>query len=91
MKRTLKFILEVEIEIDGKIPEDNEITDRLISSLNEGMPSVIFDSDELDCMVCVNSWEYTHEEPRLVSCALDGSTCTLNVNGTERYYTEDLK
>ena len=27
------------------------------------------------------------EEPRLVSYAVDGSTCTLNIDGVEHYYT----
>lgn len=27
------------------------------------------------------------EEPRLVSYALDGETCTLNIEGVEYYYT----
>ena len=57
-KRTLKFTLEVEIEIDGKIPPDSIINERLIGALNDGMPSVVFDDDERDCMVCVNSWGY---------------------------------
>ena len=55
---TLKFTLEVEIEINGKIPSDTIINDRIINALNEAMPSVIFDDDKLDCLVCVNSWEY---------------------------------
>lgn len=31
--------------------------------------------------------ESDKEEPRLVSYALDGSTCTLNIDGVEYYYT----
>jgi len=59
-KRTLKFNLEVEIEIDGNIPPASIINERMIVALNDGMPSIVFDDDELDCMVCVNSWGYTH-------------------------------
>ena len=58
MKETHKFTLEVEIEIDGKRPSDEVLNDRFIGALNETFPSIVFDDDELDCSVFVNSWEY---------------------------------
>lgn len=54
----MKFSLEIEIGIDGQIPPDNAINDLIIAELNGAMPSIFFDDDELDCMVCVNNWDY---------------------------------
>lgn len=59
-KRTVNLSLSIKLEIDGKIPADNEIINRLIVALNESMPTVAFDSEELGCMAWVNSWEYIH-------------------------------
>jgi len=57
-KYTLKFALEVEIEINGERPSDEILQDRFIDAVSERFPSVVFDDDELDCTVFVNSWCY---------------------------------
>ncbi len=59
MKETLKFNLEVEIEVDGIRPSEAVLNSRVIEGLNEAFPSLLFDDDEIDCAVFVNSWEYT--------------------------------
>ena len=61
-KRTLKFILEIEITVDGEA-SDHLIDERLIDALNDGMPSVFFDDDEIDCMAWVDSWGYELNHP----------------------------
>jgi hypothetical protein len=58
MKETLKFTLEVEVDIDGKKPSDAVLNNRIIDAMNESFPSMMFDDDDLDCAVFVNSWEY---------------------------------
>lgn len=58
MKDVLRFMLEVEIQIDGRRPSDEVLRDRFIDAMNEGFPSMAFDDDELDCAVFVNSWCY---------------------------------
>lgn len=58
MKETLKFTLEVEVDIDGRRPSDEVLNGRIIDAMNENFPSLMFDNEELDCAVFVNSWEY---------------------------------
>ncbi len=68
MKETLKFVLEVEIEIDGRRPSDEVLRDRLIDAMNEGFPSMAFDDDDLDCAVFVNSWCYEEAIGKCQNC-----------------------
>lgn len=56
MKKTLKFNIEVEIEIDGTCPSDQFLIDKTIDAINNGFPSLIFDDEELDCAALVDSW-----------------------------------
>ena len=58
--RTLKFTLELEIEIDGKEPCKQIIIDAAIDAMNESMPSLILDSEELDCNLFTKGWEFKH-------------------------------
>lgn len=58
MKKTFSFSLEVDIEVDGKTPDDEVIVSSLIEALNEGFPTVFLDSEELDCILFVNAWIY---------------------------------
>src|SRR3990167_3636127 len=59
MNKTLHFTLEVEVEIDGDPPSDEEIINRFINGLNDGMPTVIMDADnDDDYAILTNSWEY---------------------------------
>jgi len=54
-----------EIEIDGKIPSDHLINGRLIEALNNSMPTLIFDDEEIDCAVLVNSWKIVANKARI--------------------------
>lgn len=56
MKETLKYTLEVEVEIDGERPSDGVLNEKFIAAMNDVFPSVAFDDDEIDCAVFVNSW-----------------------------------
>lgn len=58
MRETLKFTLEVEVDIDGVRPNDDVLMDMVIASLNEAFPSVLFNDDELDCAVITNCFSY---------------------------------
>ena len=58
MKQTLRYALEVEVEVDGKHPGDDVVNERMVEAMNDGFPSVVFDDEELDCAVLVNSWCY---------------------------------
>ena len=69
MKKTIKLTLEVEIDIAGEIPLDDVIELALCDALNENMPSLILDSEELDCQIFTDTWRYevvkgfgTHDE-----------------------------
>lgn len=62
MNETLRFTLELEIEIDGRRPDDRILNDRIIGAMSEAVPGVLFDDDELDCAVFVNSLQFTREE-----------------------------
>lgn len=56
--KTLRFSLEVDLEIDGEPLSREELVARLIEALNDGMPSVpVHDEDVL--LVFVRSWQYT--------------------------------
>lgn len=57
---TLRFSLEVDLEIDGEPLSREELVARLIEALNDGMPSVpVHDGDVL--LVFVRSWQYTEQ------------------------------
>ena len=56
--KTLKFTLEVELEVDGKEPTQSVMVDKIIDAMSEHFPSVMFDDDELDCVVFTNSFCY---------------------------------
>jgi len=58
MKETLRYTLEVDVEIDGVRPSDEILHEKFIEAMNEGFPSVAFDDDDLDCAVFVDSWCY---------------------------------
>ena len=69
--KTFKFTLEVDLDIDGVTPSDDILISRLIDAMNEGFPRLVFDDEELDCIVFVNSWQYipsaeikSDDEPR---------------------------
>jgi len=64
-QKTFNFSLEIEIEIDGKIPSDHLINGRLIEALNNSMPTLIFDDEEIDCAVLVNSWKIVANKARI--------------------------
>ena len=56
MKETIKFTLTLEIDIDGKRPSDDVLVSKIIDALNEVIPSVLFDDDDLDCAVFTDSF-----------------------------------
>lgn len=58
MNKKIKFLLTMELEIDGQIKNDI-LMDKIIDSLNDSMPSVLFDNTELDCVVFVNNFAYS--------------------------------
>ena len=55
---TFKFTLEVDLDIDGQTPSDDILISRLIDAMNEGFPRLVFDDEELDCVVFVKAWQY---------------------------------
>ena len=57
-KKTIKLILEVEVDIDGKVPSDDLIESALCDALSENMPSLILDSEDLDCQIFTETWSY---------------------------------
>lgn len=60
---TLKYMLEVEIEIEGMRPSDEVLHDRFIEAMDESFLNVAFDDEELDCTVFVKTWFYTPVSP----------------------------
>lgn len=58
MKKTYRLSLELSVDIDGSNPGDSVVRDFIVRSLNESMPSVFADSDELDCIIFADSWAY---------------------------------
>ena len=58
MKDTYKFTLDLEVDIDGKRPSDEVLVSRIISALNDNLPPILFDDDDLDCAVFAESWAY---------------------------------
>jgi len=62
MKETFKLKLEVELLIDGKRPPDEILRGRLLEALDDEMPRLILDDDELDCIVFVDSYCYEIED-----------------------------
>jgi hypothetical protein len=60
VRMILKFTLEVDVRIDGKKPCVEILSSRIIDAMNEQFPTLMFDDDDLDCAVLVNSleWEY---------------------------------
>ncbi len=55
---TLRFTLEVNLEIDGEPLSREELVARLVESLNDGMPSVPVAEEDVR-LVFVRSWQYT--------------------------------
>ena len=57
-KKTIKLTLEVEVDIAGKVPSDDLIESALCDALNKNMPSLILDSEDLDCQIFTETWSY---------------------------------
>lgn len=57
-KKTIKLVLEVEVDIAGKVPSDDLIESALCDVLGENMPALILDSEELDCQIFTDTWRY---------------------------------
>lgn len=53
---TLNFDLELDIRMDGKDPGRDVFVQGVIDSLNNAIPSVLFDDDSLDCAAFVESF-----------------------------------
>lgn len=47
----LKIVINAETGVDGETPEEAILIDSITEAMYEAMPRVLFDSDELDCMV----------------------------------------
>ena len=58
MKIQRKFTLTLDIDVSGKDLSTNELNNKIVDALYEAMPSVLFDSEELDCQAFVNTCEY---------------------------------
>jgi hypothetical protein len=54
-KMTLKFALDIDIEIDGIEPSQEILNKKLIEAISDKIPSVAFEDEELDCIVFINS------------------------------------
>ena len=57
-KKTIKLTLEIDLDISGKVTECDVIEAAVCHELNENMPSLILDSDELDCQIFTDTWRY---------------------------------
>lgn len=58
MKKSIKLTLEIDLDISGEVPECDVIDAAVCRALNENMPSLILDSEDLDCQIFTETWSY---------------------------------
>ena len=53
--KSLKFTLDLIVEIDGAEPSDEKLNDIISDAVIDSIPGVLLDSDELDCALFTSS------------------------------------